>query len=248
MDTVKVAIHYLDAVDWQQNANPNLAVGVNIDVWRIKITDHLSFIGQLKTLLLPDEITRAGRYYQEKDRQRFIVSRAALRIILGKYLVQKPEDIRFEIGPNKKPFVKTTGITINYNISHSDEWVTIAISQTKVGIDTEKIDQSFAFKEILADNFSSDEIRFINQTESIEKFVLLWTRKEATTKLTSQGLDERIKNIPSLDGDHITNSGLVNSSEAIKLMSFKLDSDNMATVAYESESQPVLRFYDLTSI
>jgi len=250
MDTVKVTVQYLDAVDWQQEATHSLINGLNTDVWRIKIADYLSFIGQLKRLLLPDEITRAGRYYQEKDRQRFMVSRAALRIILGKYLAQKPEDIRFEIGPNKKPFVKTTGAIVNYNISHSDEWVTIAISQTKAGIDTEKIDRSFAYKEILADNFSADEIRFINQPEPVEKFVLLWTRKEATTKLTSQGLDERIKNIPSLDGDHLTNSDIVNSTEAIKLVSFKLDSNNMATVAYESESQSVLRFYDidLTSI
>jgi len=244
MDTVKVTVQYLDAVDWQQEATHSLINGLNTDVWRIKIADYLSFIGQLKRLLLPDEITRAGRYYQEKDRQRFMVSRAALRIILGKYLAQKPEDIRFEIGPNKKPFVKTTGAIVNYNISHSDEWVTIAISQTKVGIDTEKIDRSFAYKEILADNFSNDEIRFINQPEPVEKFVLLWTRKEAITKLTSQGLDERIKNIPCLDGDHLTNNGIVNSTEAIKLVSFKLDSDNMATVAYESESQSVLRFYD----
>ncbi|WP_114938156.1 4'-phosphopantetheinyl transferase family protein [Mucilaginibacter endophyticus] len=248
MDTVKIAIHYLDAVDWLQNANSNPTIDVNVDVWRIKITDHLSLIGQLKTLLLPDEITRAGRYYQEKDRQRFIVSRAALRIILGKYLVQKPENIRFEIGPNKKPFVKTSGPIINYNISHSDEWVTIAISKTKVGIDTEKIDRSFAYKEILADNFSTDEIRFINQPEPMEKFVLLWTRKEATTKLTSQGLDERIKNIPSLDGDHLTSSDIVNSTEAITLVSFKLDSNNLATLAYESESQSVLRFYDIDLI
>lgn len=250
MDKIKVEIRYLDAVEWQQNASLNLIIDSNADVWRIKIADHLSTIGQLKKLLLPDEIIRAGRYYQEKDRQRFIVSRAALRIILGKYLIQKPEDIRFEIGPNKKPFVKIAGQAINYNTSHSDEWVTIAVSKTKVGIDTEKIDRSFAYQEILADNFSADEIRFINQTESIEKFVLLWTRKEATTKLTSQGLDERIKDIPSLDGDHITNSSIVNSSEVIKLVSFKLDSDNLATLAYECESQPNLRFYDidLTSI
>lgn len=248
MDVVRVEIHYLDNVEWQQDTNFNLTIDAHVDVWRIKIADHLPFIAQLIKLLLPDEIKRAERYYQEKDRQRFIVSRGALRIILGRYLGQQPEEIRFEIGPNKKPFVKTTGAAVNYNVSHSDEWVTIAISKTAVGIDTEKIDRSFAYQEILADNFSAEEILFINEDNSAEKFILLWTRKEAITKLTSQGLDERLKEIPSLDGNHQTNSNIINSSKAIKLVSFKLDSHNMATLAYEGEHTAVLQFHDINLI
>ncbi|SEN94312.1 4'-phosphopantetheinyl transferase [Mucilaginibacter gossypiicola] len=243
MDLVKVEIRYLDNVEWQQDLN--LTTGAHVDVWRINIANHLSFIGELTKLLLPDEINRAGRYYQEKDRQRFVMSRGALRIILGRYLGQQPEDLRFDIGPNKKPFVKTTGATVNYNVSHSDEWVTIAVSKTGVGIDTEKIDRSFAYKEILADNFSEDEISFINQNNPEEKFILLWTRKEAITKLTSQGLDERLKDIPSLDGNHQINNKIINSSKEIKLITFKLDDNNLATLAYESEDQVAIRFYDI---
>lgn len=250
MEAVKVEIRYLDAVDWQQDTTRNFTIGAQIDVWRVKIADHLTVIRQLIKLLLPDEIKRAERYYQEKDRQRFIVSRAALRTILGWYLDQQPEDIRFEIGPNKKPFVKTAGTAVNYNVSHSDEWVTIAISKTNVGIDTEKLDRSFAYKEILADNFSEEEIRFINQNDSAEKFILLWTRKESITKLTSQGLDERLKDIPCLDGNYLTNSNIINSTKAIKLVSFRLDNGNLATLAYEGEDGIDIQFRDinLTSI
>lgn len=250
MEAVRVEILYLDTVEWQQDTAGDFTIGAEIDVWRIKTADHLSLIGQLIKLLLPDEVKRAGRYYQEKDKQRFIVSRAALRIILGRYLDQQPEEILFEIGPNKKPFVKTTGAAINYNVTHSDEWVTIAVSKTKVGIDTEKIDRSFAYKEILADNFSEEEIRFINQNNPEEKFLLLWTRKEAITKLTSQGLDERLKDIPCLDGNHLTNSNIINSSKAIKLVSFRLDSGNLATLAYENEAPIAIQFrdVDLTSL
>jgi 4'-phosphopantetheinyl transferase len=250
MEVVKVEIRYLDAVEWQQDTTRNFTVGNEIDVWRVKTADHLALIAQLIKLLLPDEVKRAERYYQEKDRQRFIVSRAALRTILGQYLDQKPEDIRFEIGPNKKPFVKATGTAINYNVSHSDEWVTIAVSKTSVGIDTEKVDRSFSYQEILADNFGEDEIHFINQNEPTESFILLWTRKEAITKLTSQGLDERLKDIPSLDGNHLINNTFINSSKAIKLVSFRVDKGNLATLAYESESSVIIQFYDidLTSI
>jgi 4'-phosphopantetheinyl transferase len=250
MDVVTVEIQHLDNVEWQQDLKPGLAVDTTVDVWRIKIAYYLSFIGQLVKLLMPDEIKRAERYYQEKDRQRFIVSRAALRIILGRYLGQKPEDIHFEIGLNKKPFVKTTGAAVNYNVSHSDEWVTIAVSKKVVGIDTEKVDGSFAYKEILADNFSEDEISFINQSDSAEKFILLWTRKEAITKLTGQGLDERLKDIPCLSGNHLINRNIANSSKSIQLISFKLDNSNLAALAYESEGPIAVQFRDinLTSI
>jgi 4'-phosphopantetheinyl transferase len=250
MDIVSVEIQYLDSVEWRQDTARNFTIGAEIDVWRVKTADHLVLITQLIKLLLPDEVKRAERYYQEKDRQRFIVSRAALRIILGRYLGQEPEDLRFEIGPNKKPFVKSTGVAINYNVSHSDEWVTIAVSKIVVGIDTEKIDRLFAYKEILADNFSEEEIRFINQNDSAEKFLLLWTRKEAITKLTSQGLDERLKDIPCLDGNHLINRNIINSSKAIKLISFSLDDSNLATLAYESGHSISVHFHDinLTSI
>lgn len=245
MGIVNVEIRYLDIVEWQQDIKRNLTIDANLDVWRIKIASYLSLIGQLVKLLLPDEVKRAQRYYQEKDRQRFIISRAALRIILGQYLDQKPADIRFDIGPNKKPFVKTTEAAINYNTSHSDEWVTIAVSKTAVGIDTEKIDRSFAYKEILADNFSENEINFINQSDSAEKFILLWTRKEAITKLTSQGLDERLKYIPSLSGNHQVNTNIINSSKVIKLVSFRIDNFNLATLAYESENAIPIQFHDI---
>ncbi|NVM66851.1 4'-phosphopantetheinyl transferase [Mucilaginibacter sp. SG538B] len=245
MGPVKVEIRYLDAANWQPATACDFTIGAEADVWKIKIADHLLFIGQLTKLLLPDEISRAGRYYHEKDRKRFIVSRAVLRVILGKYMGLRPQDIRFEAGPNKKPFVKTMGAAVNYNVSHSDEWVTLAVSKTAVGIDTEKIDRSFAYKEILADNFSEEEICFINQDNPTDKFILLWTRKEAIAKLTGQGLDERIKEIPCLNGNHQTNRNIINSSKTIQLVSFRLDSDNLATLAYESDSPVTVQFRDI---
>ncbi|WP_432328254.1 4'-phosphopantetheinyl transferase family protein [Mucilaginibacter sp. P25] len=245
MDPVKIKIRYLDTASWQPATTCNFTIGTGADVWKIKIADHLLFIGELTKLLLPDEINRAGRYHREKDRQRFIVSRAALRVILGKYMGLHPQGIHFEAGPNKKPFVKTTGAAVNYSVSHSDEWVTLAVSKIEVGIDTEIIDRSFAYKEILADNFSEKEIYFINKDRPTETFILLWTRKEAIAKLTSQGLDERLKEIPCLNGDHQTNSNIVNSSKAIQLVSFRLDSNNLATLAYESDSPANIQFLDI---
>jgi 4'-phosphopantetheinyl transferase len=63
-------------------------------------------------------------------------------------------------------------------------------------------------------------------------------------------LDERLKDIPSIDGNHLTNNIIINSSKAIKLVSFRLDNGNLATLAYESETSIAIQFrdIDLTSL
>lgn len=250
MDGISVDIRYLDAINWQQDTGLAADLSENTEIWRVNINANFSLIPRFLNLLEPDEIKRANRYYQEKDRQRFIVSRAALRIILSRHLNQPADAIRFAIGSNKKPFLKDNDGIINYNLSHSDAWAVIAISKNAVGIDTEKIDPTFAYADILPDNFSKEEINYIEQEEQHHRFYLLWTRKEATTKLTGQGLNERLKLLPSINGKHLTNSIIINSTKDITLSSFKLDAVNLATIASETNNTSSLIFsdIDLTSI
>ena len=250
MGQISVDIRYLDTVNWQQDTGCSFNLTDDIDIWRINIEANLLLIPRFLTILQPDEIKRAGRYYQEKDRQRFTVSRAALRIILSRYIHRPAADIRFGIGPNKKPFLANFDAQVSYNISHSDKWALIAVSKTEVGVDTEKIDQTFDYADILPDHFVKEEISYIEQEQSHRRFCLLWTRKEAITKLTGQGLDERLKLIPSLNDKHFVHSSVINSSKNIDLRSFELDALNLATVAYEAGNYPELKFWDvnLTSI
>lgn len=245
MADLTVDIRYLDAVNWQQDTSCSFNLTSDIDIWRIDIEANLSIIPRFVPILEPNEIERASRYYQEKDRNRFAISRAVLRVILGQYIHESARDIRFGIGSNKKPFLANFDGQISYNISHSDKWALIAVSKNAIGVDTEKIDPVFAYADILTDHFSKEEIAYIEQRQSHRRFSLLWTRKEATTKLTSQGLDERLKSIPSLDDKHLITNGIINSSKDITLASFELDATNLATVAYEANSYSKLRFWDI---
>ena len=61
-------------------------------------------LGQLASLLSPDENQRALRLRFERDRKRFIVCRGVLREILGTYLETNPEKLVFGYGPQGKPF------------------------------------------------------------------------------------------------------------------------------------------------
>src|SRR5450631_3892134 len=81
------------------------------DVWRTQIFPIVPLINRFSHILSEDEKARALRYHKEKDSQRFIISRIALRFLLAKYLNNDPQKIEFAIGLNKKPFVQNAGNT-----------------------------------------------------------------------------------------------------------------------------------------
>ncbi|WP_184543411.1 4'-phosphopantetheinyl transferase family protein [Mucilaginibacter sp. FT3.2] len=238
MEQIEVDIRLLNNVEWHTAANCTFGLDSGVDVWRVHIPSNQSNIAGLQKLLQPDEVARANRYVHDRDRVRFIVSRAALRQLLGKYTGQPAEAVRFIIGDNKKPYIN--GADLKYNISHSGTWVLIAIANTAIGVDTEKIDPAFNYSTILDDYFSLPEIHFIGQ--SAENFFLLWTRKEALTKATGQGLDDNLKYIPSLDGPQLTNNNVLISDKNWQVSSFKLDEENWATLVSVSDSKPIRLF------
>lgn len=170
-----------------------------VHVWDITISSSLHLLNEYDSLLNAAEQKRANSYHQLKDRQRFIVSRVALRILLGRYLQLLPQDVIFTIGDNKKPFIQNTNTPLHYNVSHSGGKILIAISDHEVGIDIEDTGSTLTLTDIINTCFSKPEAA---QIHSPQDFYLLWTRKEALLKATAKGIDDDIISIPCLDGTH----------------------------------------------
>jgi 4'-phosphopantetheinyl transferase len=230
MGSIQIENHCSVPVKWGKNDNSDFNVSNKIDLWRININSNLFFIDNALLVLNLDEIERANRYYQAKDRNRFAISRAALRIILGKYLGISPASVTFGLDFNKKPFiVNTEKSALRYNLSHSGDWVLIAVSSSEVGVDVEFIKQSFQYQEVIKDYFIADEIDYINQNSSLERFFLLWTRKEAFVKATGKGLDNDLRTIPSLDGTHAEDK--ISIVQNWYINSFKLNEHYIASLA-----------------
>jgi 4'-phosphopantetheinyl transferase len=245
MPAIKIHNQYLNNIDWVSGSGCDYAMGNHVDIWRINITSNLSFLNTFLTIMHPDEIARANRYFHIRDKNRFIVSRGALRNILGKYLNLQPSAVEFEVGPNKKPYIKSNaGNTLCYNLSHSGDWILLAVSNSEIGADTEFINNSYGYKDVLQDNFSNKEITYINQASSIERFFMLWTRKEALTKATGKGLDEDLKLIPCLDGDHFADSDIISSTNDWLVSTFKINGQYLASVA-SNPKMGLARFWDI---
>lgn len=220
-----------------QNESPTLLKDTNI--WKIKVLKNYADTGNI---LNKDEQVKSLRFRHAKNRDSFICRRTALRILLSRYTNLPANEIEFISGNNKKPELKNYP-KLCFNVSHSEDLILIAISQTAVGIDIEHIKPEFNFTEVLNHSFSEKEIKFINNSkEQTDCFFELWTRKEALTKASSKGLDNDLKNIPSLEGWHNIDKEIIRLDGNWQLNSFHINHDYAASIACTADQN--LNFYD----
>ena len=229
----KVHIQFLDDVNWRPARPADFVLNDNeVHVYRINISTNLHLLDAFLAKLTPAEKERGGKYFQLKDRQRFILSRGAQRNILGRYLNQPAAQVAFALGDNKKPFLVGDGKpAIQYNITHAGDWILLAVSNEAVGADVEFVDRGFQFNDILEEHFSLAEIDFIDENNSAENFYLLWTRKEALLKATGQGLGEHLKVTPSLNGTHPLSPELLRADKSWEVNSFNLQDGYTGSIA-----------------
>lgn len=148
----------------------------------------------LRHTLTADECQRAERYIFEKDRTHFVVARGLLRVLLGRYLRQDPQHLRFTYGPHGKPALATDtgGVALRFNVSHSHGLALYAITcGREVGVDVERIRPAVAQEKIAERFFSPREVTVLRALPTLLQapaFFACWTRKEAYIKAKGDGL------------------------------------------------------------
>ena len=166
-----------------------------VHVWRACL-DHPGVDRKFLWQVLADnEQARANRFYFPIDRERFVVARGLLRIILSKYLGLGPEQLRFNYNEQGKPFLAkehAQARSLSFNLSHSHGVALYAITcKREIGVDLEYIKPGFAEAEIIGQIFSPRELlQFKALPAGIRQqaFFNCWTRKEAFVKATGIGL------------------------------------------------------------
>jgi len=219
-------------IEWKNEFNEEFNSESTIDIWKIPVLTDQTILDFLQEILHKEEIEKLSRFHQQKDKRRFITSHGALRFLLGRYLKLSPEKIRFVADQNKKPLLNAND-NLHFNISHSGDWILIAISDFPVGVDVEKIDDDFSYQEVLSLNFSKEEIEFIeNSKHPRNNFYLLWTRKEALMKATAKGIDDKLNSISTLDGLNEISDRIIGSENAWNIDSFELDENYIGSVTF----------------
>lgn len=173
----------------------------DVHVWRAPLNQPAASVSAFSRILAPDELDRAAKYHFQKDRDHFIVARAVLRLMLGRYLRKEPAQLRFRTNSYGKPALAADADSetlaaeseaLRFNLSHSCELALYAVARNReVGLDLEYVRRDFETVEIARRFFSPREVAALNalpENLQAEGFFRCWTRKEAYIKARGEGL------------------------------------------------------------
>jgi len=140
-----------------------------------------------------DEAKRARSFRYGRDRTRFILRRATLRMILSEYLAAPAGTIRFTYGPNGKPGLDLRDDAgLRFSLASCGEVALYAVTRTRsVGVDVEALRPLIDLAGLIARFCAPREASLMAGLAVEEReraFFAGWTRKEAYVKALGEGL------------------------------------------------------------
>jgi 4'-phosphopantetheinyl transferase len=168
-----------------------------VHIWSLSLKAVGESDWPLFEALLDDaERDRAATFSFVVDRQAFVAGRALTRCMLARFCGCDARAWRFEAGSDGKPRVVNSppGLTLGFSLSHTACMVAAAVACSQdIGIDVEAADYApsdvFAIAETF---FTPDEVTALcalsDERPISERFLSLWTLKEAVVKATGRGM------------------------------------------------------------
>jgi 4'-phosphopantetheinyl transferase len=145
----------------------------------------------LTRLLSRDELARVSGFAIEPARQRFIVTRALLRLSLSRYADIAPEAWVFARGSHGKPRLDgaQAALGLCFNVSHSAGMAAVAIASSDVGIDVQDTTRTppARVRERYLAPAEREGLSKLPESERAARFFEHWTLKEAYVKARGLG-------------------------------------------------------------
>lgn len=154
-----------------------------------------SLLSKYWQILSLEERTRQKRFYFDRHKHQYLITRALVRSVLSLYFENiPPQAWNFAYNQFNKPFIANRFLpfTLDFNLSHSEKMVVLAVTRNRdIGIDVEYTLRNGTGLEIAKKYFSQEEVRDLQavpQHLQKKRFFDLWTLKEAYIKACGMGL------------------------------------------------------------
>ncbi len=147
---------------------------------------------------LPDSrIEKIKKLQKEQDKK---LSYGA-SLLIDKFVLNGDKNAYF-LHSDGKPY---TSNDVNFSVSHSGDYVAIAVSDKEVGIDIQKCNKR-NFHRLAKFVFHENEVNLLNcADDKLETFFELWTKKEAFLKLIGTGFKRKATDIDLSQDIYIEN-------------------------------------------
>jgi 4'-phosphopantetheinyl transferase len=175
---------------------------VKTQIILVRRNTYAAVASTLPAAISKQEAARGERFFQNKDKEVYLLGKYALRKILAEMTGLPPSELPFSMIGNGKPFFEEQ----EFNLTHSDDHTYLAFSPFAIGIDAEKINPDFDTQSIIDACFSDEERALLSDGNYLINFYTVWTRKEALLKATGEGLCEDMKQVAILE-DQVTRYG-----------------------------------------
>jgi 4'-phosphopantetheinyl transferase len=228
--------------------------GSKQDVFFGVTRDFASEYNSLTRYLNADELSRAERFHYDDDRMTYVTSHALLRLVIFKQLNIRTSDLSYLFSENGKPFLE--GNPVWFNLTHTRDAFAFAVSKNAaVGIDMEDINRNIDYESIIKNFFSPEENEFIlkNPAEALNRFFLLWTRKEALLKAIGTGLLDNLHKIDVhksncfIEKDIFTNKFTSSWYDEYFIFTTRLDKYYLS-IAVPEKAEIVFKWMDMNNI
>lgn len=228
-------IFYSDLLDisW---SNDWIPIGDNVHVHGIPIHDN-NILEKKNHLVTNEEREKYFRFRKQEDAVRFLTGRLYTKELLAQYLSVTIDEILIVLGKYNKPQAvdkKGRIWPLQFNISHSGQWVLIAVCKKSVGIDVEQI-LPIDYQSVANEVFSDGEKEYIHNGLGIpeEKFYKLWTRKEAVLKARGTGMIDDLRQLEVLDNMSSVEARSLDEID-FKVLTFNVDNHYIGSVCFHA--------------
>lgn len=135
------------------------------------------------------------QFYFAKDRRRYLVTRALVRIVLSRYQSVSPKDWIFSTNAYGRPEIANAGMSgarLSFNISHTHSLIVLGVTRGRaLGVDVENICTRAVSIDIADRFFSPAEVAVlagVPPSQQQARFFEYWTFKESYIKARGMGL------------------------------------------------------------
>jgi 4'-phosphopantetheinyl transferase len=160
-------------------------------IWQSSVGLSEGNLERLTQGLPLSERERALRMRSATARRGFVVARASLRALLGRYLGTSAE-LELRISPYGKPqLAGVHSVPIGFSLAHSGGIVLLAFAAVELGVDIERIRPVARAGRIASRVFppaTQSVLKSVSSAERWAAFFAAWTQREALVKAVGGGM------------------------------------------------------------
>ncbi|MFN2207085.1 MAG: 4'-phosphopantetheinyl transferase family protein, partial [Candidatus Promineifilaceae bacterium] len=221
----------------------------SVHVWCAELDQPQGRVEYYGSLLSSDERERAARFHFDRHRNAYTAGRGMLRVLLGRYLTQPPEDIDISYSHYGKPLLSDN--RLQFNLAHSGGLALFVFTlHDEVGVDIER-ERDLRDALAIAERFFSPSeraaLRELPDSERVPAFFRCWTRKEAFIKAVGEGLsyplaDFDVTLAPGEPARLLSIRGSEEEARRWSLQSLDLPAGNFGAVALQNPAMQLERW------